>query len=494
MNIFVKTLLFVLFVVPINVSFADTYRWVDDKGITHFGDKPPAKKKRGRKSSAVKKINLHGGKLFSQVKSKAPIKYEGKEKAALILFNQLLVKLNNANRKDLSIGTLTQSSRGSCSNPQPILWEQGFIDVSESSLMSDVIVAFNEAHYRMITGKLLRVASLSRLSLNATVTKLRIDVCNSYRKSAAQKATAYVKVSWSLADRLSRKIIYASVTEGGVNQFDRFRKNGAEKAVYRAITMAARNLLADANFVDHLTPLPGQNVPEKSFAKLDVLLRYGEANSTFKSEIEKLKGVAVTVRTSSGHGSGVILDKTGYVLTNAHVVGDSAHVVIVMNNQEIPAEVVRREPYRDVALIKVKNLPVTKSVAISKTRLTEGDEIYVIGTPLDESLNNTVTKGVLSAFRNKDGLSFYQTDAAINQGNSGGPVFDAKGELVAISVAGVFTGSGASLNVNYLIPIEDAIKKLNITKARDISHLFDVSSDESGETDIKKVKVDEKAE
>jgi hypothetical protein len=134
---------------------------------------------------------------------------------------------------------------------------------------------------------------------------------------------------------------------------------------------------------------------------------------------------------------------------------------------------VRREPHRDVALIKTQTLTTVAAAKIARTKLTEGDTIYVIGTPLDESLSNTITKGVYSAFREHNGLTYYQTDAAVNPGNSGGPVFDERGELLAISVAGVFTRDGASLNVNYLIPIADALQALNLSKGRDFSYLMD---------------------
>jgi S1-C subfamily serine protease len=94
------------------------------------------------------------------------------------------------------------------------------------------------------------------------------------------------------------------------------------------------------------------------------------------------------------------------------------------------------------------------------------------------SLNNSITKGILSARRTINGLVYYQTDASINHGNSGGPVFDASGELVALTVAGVFTQGGASLNVNYLIPIEDALTKLNIESA-EINIFNEAVSDET---------------
>ena len=118
-----------------------------------------------------------------------------------------------------------------------------------------------------------------------------------------------------------------------------------------------------------------------------------------------------------------------------------------------------------------------RGVTISKNKMTEGDTVYVIGTPLDVSLSNTVTKGVYSAHRRLNGLPFYQTDAAINAGNSGGPAFNEQGELVGISVAGLFTREGASLNVNYLIPIDNAVTILNIKPEPNISHILNVANE-----------------
>ena len=209
---------------------------------------------------------------------------------------------------------------------------------------------------------------------------------------------------------------------------------------------------------------------------IELGLHFGDGRSSFKKEINNLKAAAVTVRTTSGHGSGVVIDTAGYILTNAHVVAGSQQVIVVVNNLELPGQVIRAETHRDVALIKTQPLTTVSAARIGKSQLVEGDTIYVIGTPLDESLSSTITKGVYSAFREHNGLTFYQTDAAINPGNSGGPVFDERGELMAISVAGVFTRGGASLNVNYLIPITDALAALNLSAGRDFSHLMDVSA------------------
>ena len=91
-----------------------------------------------------------------------------------------------------------------------------------------------------------------------------------------------------------------------------------------------------------------------------------------------------------------------------------------------------------------------------------GEEIYVVGTPLDERLDFSISRGIISARRTLDEKSYYQTDAAVNPGNSGGPVFNSSGNAIGITVAGLFTRDGGSRNINYVIPILDALDALKI--------------------------------
>jgi S1-C subfamily serine protease len=93
-----------------------------------------------------------------------------------------------------------------------------------------------------------------------------------------------------------------------------------------------------------------------------------------------------------------------------------------------------------------------------------GEEIYVVGTPLDERLDFSISRGIISARRTLDKRSYYQTDAAVNPGNSGGPVFNSSGNVIGITVAGLFTRDGGSRNINYVIPILDALDALKIER------------------------------
>ena len=136
--------------------------------------------------------------------------------------------------------------------------------------------------------------------------------------------------------------------------------------------------------------------------------------------------------------------------------------MVKIGDSELPASVIRRNKTRDVALLKLEDPSSLQAVPISREPAATGTPVYVIGTPLSESLSHTVTRGIISAVRTDGERPLYQTDAAINPGNSGGPAFDDRGEVIGIAVSGIFTRQGGSLNINFLIPIDEALGSLNV--------------------------------
>ena len=165
-------------------------------------------------------------------------------------------------------------------------------------------------------------------------------------------------------------------------------------------------------------------------------------------------------------GSGFILTENGYILTNAHVVdGATSVVVITYGGESYAAEVCGADSTNDVAVLKVnaENLPAV--TVGSSANLIVGDQVVAIGNPLGE-LTATMTVGYVSAKdRNvtTDGttINMIQTDAAINSGNSGGPLFNMKGEVVGITSA-KYSGSSASgatiEGIGFAIPMDDVMK------------------------------------
>lgn len=177
------------------------------------------------------------------------------------------------------------------------------------------------------------------------------------------------------------------------------------------------------------------------------------------------QGEAIT-REARSLGSGFLISADGYVVTNNHVVtardGDKAVdkiTITLADRREYEAKLIGRDPLSDIALLKISgtNLPYVQFGNSQKTRV--GDWVVAIGNPF--GLGGSVTAGIVSAVHRTIGAGvggrFIQTDASINMGNSGGPLFDLSGNVVGINSA-IYSPTGGNIGLGFAIPAEDAIK------------------------------------
>ena len=178
-------------------------------------------------------------------------------------------------------------------------------------------------------------------------------------------------------------------------------------------------------------------------------------------------------RRAQSLGSGFIIDKKGYIITNNHVIDNAEKIkVILHDDQSFEAEVVGKDPKTDVALLKI-NPKNTKLKAVEfgdSNNLRVGDWVMAIGNPF--GFGGTVTAGIVSARGRNIGGSYddyIQTDASINRGNSGGPLFDMKGNVVGINTA-IFSQSGGSVGIGFAVSsnlakqVSDQLRKYGRTK------------------------------
>jgi len=165
-------------------------------------------------------------------------------------------------------------------------------------------------------------------------------------------------------------------------------------------------------------------------------------------------------RKSAALGSGFIIDAKGIVITNNHVIQDAEDIVVrVGGDKEYKATIIGADPLSDIAVLQIdskeKFIPV-KFGDSDKARI--GDWVIAIGNPF--GLGGTVTSGIISARNRSIGLSRYedyiQTDASINSGNSGGPLFDMSGDVIGINTA--ILGKGGSIGIGFSIPSNSAKK------------------------------------
>jgi len=157
-----------------------------------------------------------------------------------------------------------------------------------------------------------------------------------------------------------------------------------------------------------------------------------------------------------GLGSGFIIDKEGYILTNNHVVEGTDKITVTLNNEkEYDAKIIGRDPKTDIALIKIDaDLDVEPLKFGDSEEIEVGDWVVAIGSPF--GLGHTVTAGIISAKYRKIGMGAYddflQTDASINPGNSGGPLLSTDGKVIGINSA-IFSQTGGSVGIGFAIPI-----------------------------------------
>ncbi|TDT99735.1 MULTISPECIES: DegQ family serine endoprotease [Azorhizobium] len=164
-------------------------------------------------------------------------------------------------------------------------------------------------------------------------------------------------------------------------------------------------------------------------------------------------------RRVSSLGSGFVIDPTGYIVTNNHVIADADEIYANFNDgTKLKAELVGRDTKTDLALLKVKPEKPLVSVKFGDSdKMRVGDWVMAIGNPF--GLGGTLTVGVISA-RNRDINSgpydnFLQTDAAINRGNSGGPLFNMEGDVIGVNTA-IISPSGGSIGIGFAVPSSTA--------------------------------------
>lgn len=196
---------------------------------------------------------------------------------------------------------------------------------------------------------------------------------------------------------------------------------------------------------------PQNGMPDE---QLEMLRRFG-----FPFPFGDFNGPGMTPERR-GQGSGFIIDPNGIILTNNHVVDGADEVTVhLTDKREFKAKVLGTDPKTDIAVIKIegKDLPVVKLGKSENVKV--GEWVAAIGAPF--GLDNTVTAGIVYAksrnLPDEQFVPFIQTDVAVNPGNSGGPLFNMKGEVIGIN-SQIFSTSGGFMGLSFAIPIDLAVQ------------------------------------
>lgn len=197
----------------------------------------------------------------------------------------------------------------------------------------------------------------------------------------------------------------------------------------------------------------------------DIAKKVGPAVVGVSTQSVQDTGIFGQQQAVEGMGSGMILNQDGYVLTNNHVISGAQSVKVIFNNgKEVNAKVVNADPTHDVAIVKITDnvkMPGVVELGDSAT-LQVGESVVAIGNPLGKEFLGSVTSGIVSAVNRNlgDSNTYIQTDAAINNGNSGGPLLNSEGQVIGINTAKIDKTDSSSIDSNnvdgmgFAIPID----------------------------------------
>jgi S1-C subfamily serine protease len=307
------------------------------------------------------------------------------------------------------------------------------------------------------TPSLFDEAPTGGLQLGVVITHVDAQMCVAQAENDPEqffRGKMTMTTEWQVYDPVRAQVV-ARISTTATGEQKKVHRDGIFLTVLAGFRANAQKLAADDTF---RAVLLGSQ-PSTVAAQQDPLKFIAASNT--QSVSSSLQSVA-TILTAGGWGSGFLISADGYMLTNHHVVGDASQVRVRWSDKsETVGRVIRSDRRRDVALIQADPKGRTP-LALRPSGAEPGEAVFAVGTPLEKDFQNTVTKGVVSANRLLEGQSFVQSDVAVDHGNSGGPLLDEKGRVVAITELG-YAPDGVSHNLNFFIPIDDALRALVLT-------------------------------
>jgi len=235
-----------------------------------------------------------------------------------------------------------------------------------------------------------------------------------------------------------------------------------DNALADAIRHAARMLSEDHELPEQVAAIYGSGLQRSKGDTVTLARPTTIAFASRKEMISALVQGVVTVETDDGHGSGFAITNDGYLITNAHVVGDASLVKVKFHKGfTLDAQVVKVNRDFDLALLKVQASDMAAMAIGDDKALLLGEELYAIGTPLGLELGQSVSRGIMSGRREIDGRQYLQTDVSINPGNSGGPLIDENGKVVGVATLKI-SGKGLE-GLGFGVPISVALEMLNVS-------------------------------
>lgn len=385
----------------------------------------------------------------------------------IVGFDKLLAVFDEGKQ----IGTIRRSTGTS----EAIKWE-GSVKVGDKAFESrfyDIVANMGlqtpiSKNNALFAGEDSKKPMLPRYIVGAQI--LDININSYYNGKDKLRAGSYItshflKVEWKVLDKMTDQVVYSFISENTFRNrsFSLYNDN---KNLMMAFENTLIDMLNDAKFIELIKNSNTTNVSKGLNVNIDSKEEI-QVNAVktpeFKSNSEMIKHTSescVTIITDAGHGSGVIVDTRGYILTANHVTeGVNKIKVVFESGIELDAVVISANHKNDLAILKIPGKGF-KPLALSNDEVTLGDEVFTIGTPADVDLGQSIAKGMISGKRKIEELVYLQINMAVSPGNSGGPLINEKGEVIGI-IQKKIVGKGIE-GIGFAVPVETIKSALNI--------------------------------
>jgi len=275
---------------------------------------------------------------------------------------------------------------------------------------------------------------------------------NTYAPLAGDFGEASVEVQWQIYDSFASKVVYKSHNSG-------YARSSNDSGVIIDAFLNSLNKIMSKNEFASLLQKDTQSSGDGASQYNKLTINNNETTThALPENVDQVNKAVVTIESGFTHGSGFFVDSNGHLLTAAHVVSGLDNVQVRTNQGfTLPAKVLRINENSDVALLKVDGSGFSH-IEVNDKKQGQGTDTFAIGTPLDKSLSNSISKGIISSYRTVGGVPFLQTDTSLNPGNSGGPLLNSNGEAIGIVSWKYSQGEG----VAFCVGIEHASDVLNI--------------------------------
>jgi S1-C subfamily serine protease len=308
------------------------------------------------------------------------------------------------------------------------------------------------------THKVLKGAFLDNLLVNATIKEISYYSINTPKTTVGLQALIYSEmvIVWQVLDYYKQPI-YTQEIKSVSGEF----KNNKSDTMFGHIVKDAIEYsfieFLSSDSVIKLLEDNSQSDIENSMVELAI-----PKSKKYVDNVGSAVKASLTIKTKKGHGSGFFISNSGHIVTNYHVVSDTAGLLAVLNNgKEYKIKVLRTSKIHDLALLKIEAENEFAFNLNNEIDYEIATDIYAIGTPSGEDLSQTLSKGIISGNRKLDAeRSLIQTDASINGGNSGGVVIDKKANVVGV-VSSKLKGYGIE-GVAFCIPTKEVVKSLKL--------------------------------